>query len=99
MPDTPEAVPFYGCAFPFFLSAVERKGVPPLDDGAGPALLMRFTFHRPNEPELPFFIEFLMDPEGAVEEFLADDSHVDQIFAHFSPDSPAETTPEESING
>ena len=91
------AQPWYGAADPFHLIAVDRAGYPPLEGGTKPILAMRFYFQRLNE-DLPFYITFLMDPDGAVEEYLADDSHVDTLFAHFSPETPAEPT-EESNNG
>lgn len=93
-----EAQPWYGATDPMQLIDVSRVGYPPLEGGTKPILALRMYFTRLGE-DLPFYITFLMDPDGAVDNFLAAPEHVEQIIQHFSPDSPAEPTTEESING
>lgn len=93
-----DAQPFYSAADPMMLRAVDRVGHPPVDAGDKPILALRFYFTRIGE-DVPFHITFIMDPDAAVDNFLAAPEHVQQLTAHFSPQPAAESTPEESING
>lgn len=96
--DKSKAQPWYGASDPMHLFDVDRVGHPPVDEGDKPVLVMRFYFTRIGE-ELPFYITFIMDPDGAVENFLAAPEHVEQMTAHFSSQPAAEQPTEDSING
>lgn len=76
---------------PVDLIHVERIGLPPIG-GTKPVMALKLYFCPLFDESKPQSITFLMDPDGAVENFLADSSHIAELVAHFAPEPPVETT-------
>lgn len=95
----PDSRPFFGADDPFMLVDVERIGFPPQDPGDKPILGLVLYFQKPFQSDpVTFSMVFLMDPDGAVENFLSSEETVDELFERFSPETPAEQQ-EEPTNG
>lgn len=78
---------------PVDLIHVERFGLPSVGDSDKPILALKLYYSTLFDDRRPQYLTFVMDPDGAVAYHLASDSHVDELFAHFSPETPAEETP------
>lgn len=101
MTPDPDIIPYLERAKPLFdvpldLLHVERFGLAPFFEDGKPVLAMRLYFHEAFDPTKVHELTLIMDPDGAVEYDIATPEQVDILFAHFSPDAPAEQPTEES---
>lgn len=77
---------------PVDLIHVERIGLPPIG-GTKPIMALKLYFCPMFDESKPQSITFLMDPDGAVDNYLATDLHVAELLAAFAPDTPVDDTP------